>query len=210
MTLRAHLDLLTKAAELETLQRTCEPLQTALRDLNEIIEKVDPTKVAEEGAKHLEQDIVLDPDDQEFDEALIGVAFVACQAGMTHVASRALRLAAYCKTNGIPALGAWTSKEAVYNVSEALAAGGASQILFVNAVANYFKHRDEWEGTTWANMTGQAKKTIGTISHGGLSEHSMDNLRKAVDALGGWLFDPVAAWTQALVDTAEMELATHL
>jgi hypothetical protein len=156
------------------------------------------------------EDLVLDPSDQELDEALLGVGFVTCQAGMAHVASRAIDLAAFCQANGIAQLGTWVAKDDVYKQAPELHAGGPSKIVFLNAVANYFKHRDEWPDVGWAQLAGLSARTAQTIGVAGLARGAKDNLRKATAALDDGIYDAVKEWADGLVAYARKELAGHL
>lgn len=202
MTLEVRLKLLKDAAQLSTLFRTLEPLSNAIEDLN--------TWIVVKGSTHKPEDLVLDGDAQELEEALLGVAFVACQAGMTFVAARARNLAEYCRTNGVVALVGWETKEKIYGLGEEALPGGPSKIFFLNAVANYFKHRDEWEDTEWANLSKKNKPTAQSIAQLGLSRYAKDNLRRATAVLDDAIFEAVKVWAGSLVDQAEKELATHL
>lgn len=58
-------------------------------------------------------------------------------------------------------------------------------ILLLWSVANYFKHRDEWDRSEWQNPAGQSGRTITLIQALGLHEdNESGNLRLAAHRLG--------------------------
>ncbi len=197
-----HFASLKDAAELTTLSRALRPIHESVEDLN--------TWIVKRGVDLDPASLVLDVDDQALDEMLLGTAFVACQAGLVHVASRACRLAKCCHSSGIHALLAWTTKSNVYRVGPALHSSSTSRATFLNAVANYFKHRDEWPDSDWAYLTGRAAKTVADIAAGGLTRGAQDNMRRAVSILGDAIFDELRNWADLVVEEARTELAAHL
>jgi len=84
-----------------------------------------------------------------------------------------------------------------------------SRMETINAVANHFKHRDEWPAV-WSTATGQAKETIDVISAVGLSSTEHFNLMKAAQVLGDDAFDgtfplvgEMISWREQLLNDIE-------
>jgi hypothetical protein len=58
-----------------------------------------------------------------------------------------------------------------------------SKVEVVNALANYFKHQDEWLGS-WDQLQGPARQTAEIIRSIGAEEYSTGNLRTGARWLG--------------------------
>jgi hypothetical protein len=138
-------------------------------------------------------------------EGLIGTAFVLYQTYLTSVVSSVKGLA----TDGYA--GAPSKKVDVLRLESApiTAAVSYSRMEVVNAVANYFKHRDEWPAD-WSAATGQTKDTVDVISAIGLSSNEHFNLMKAAKALGDDAFDgtcplvrEMQSWREAVLKKIE-------
>ncbi|RLA42133.1 MAG: hypothetical protein DRR42_23880 [Gammaproteobacteria bacterium] len=106
----------------------------------------------------------------EYGEYLYGAVFVACQAYAIGVVS---------DINDIMGLGA-TDKLSKLNLYKQGSASinGTTQIEFINALANYFKHNEEW--SSWPeNETTKALKNFG------LTEHTEFPLKSGAEILTG-------------------------
>jgi hypothetical protein len=83
-----------------------------------------------------------------------------------------------------------------------LTSSAITLIQFMDAVANYFKHRDEWDEWDWSKLTGQSKRTADVIQAGGLKHGTTGNLRAGAAMLGnkdfvgtGIFADIIDAWS---------------
>ena len=104
-------------------------------------------------------------------ENLLGSAFVVCQ---THILSVASRASAIYKSVGI------THRSQPYQLYDA-------KIQAIVSLANYFKHRVEWNGLDWEKISKNnfhAKRTISEIKKLGLVAGSTGNLRTGSEWLG--------------------------
>ena len=98
-------------------------------------------------------------------ENLLGAAFVVCQTQINTVANRAL-----------PFLGE-TKDSKPYEIYN-------SHTNSICALANYFKHRDEWSIEDWNAPSGRNIHTIKAIVNIGLRYGSTGNLRTGSEWLG--------------------------
>jgi len=122
-------------------------------------------------------------DEAEVIENLLGTTYVLCQTPITGVTQAALRARDQALNCGLafPAFGA--------KPHEVRALGDRfdsnySKIEVLWALANYYKHRDEWERATWDDPTGLAEFTVPVIKAAGLQPSSTGNLRTGAESLG--------------------------
>jgi hypothetical protein len=54
----------------------------------------------------------------------------------------------------------------------------------LDALANYFQHRDEWPSSDWSTLTDLSKRTADIVAAAGLTSGSTGNLRTGSTALG--------------------------
>lgn len=121
---------------------------------------------------------------QEWDliEELIGMAFVAVQTYASRVRASAARLSRiYEKHHGKKLF--VTGGDVLNLYSPIISGSPFTEVEGMNAVANYWKHRDEWNAG-WSNLTGQQQKTADRIRAIGLEPGHHDNLRRAAKAFG--------------------------
>jgi hypothetical protein len=121
-------------------------------------------------------------DEVEVIESLLGTAYVLCQTPITAVTQAALRARKQALDDGL-------TFPAFAHCHEVRALGGQfdaqySKIEVLWALANYFKHRDEWRRSTWTKPTGPAKRTVPVLSAAGLQPFSTGNLRTGAEVLG--------------------------
>jgi hypothetical protein len=157
-----------------SLQRIASDLHEALSRVHDRIEKLPDEEWASDHA-YFESEVA---------EGLIGTVFVLYQTYLTSVVSIVIGLA----EDGYA--GAPSKKVDILRLESPpiTAAAGYTRMEVVNAVANYFKHRDEWPAD-WSAAAGQTKNTIDVISAIGLSSNEHFNLAKAAKALGDDAFD---------------------
>lgn len=113
---------------------------------------------------------------------LIGNAFVLAQVLITQAVSTINRLGEIYSNLQIE-----KNKRCLINKSSKLIDGTSiTQITFIDAVANYFKHRSEWPDD-WPNSNGSGnqKKTINIVSSVGLSSQDLtENMELSLNRLG--------------------------
>lgn len=104
-------------------------------------------------------------------EVFLGIAYITLQTRISYVVSRAIgvceSLSQSTPAGDLMALGKTTK--------------GFSQIEILWALANYFKHRDEWPGDWSGKKNANTVKVIQAI---GLAPGSTGNLRTGAEALG--------------------------
>jgi hypothetical protein len=101
-------------------------------------------------------------DEIEFVEGLLGAAYVVCQTQINAVVQATLRVPDRAITfpNGdAPDVRALDPQ---FN-------GKYSKIELLWALANYYKHKDQWTRSTWDNPPAQQKRTILVLTAAGLS-----------------------------------------
>jgi hypothetical protein len=145
-------------------------------------------------------------------EDFLGIAFVVCQAYITNVVTRLQRLHAQTRRRHTADLTTTTgSKESILRHGfRPTMRRPYSRIEVLNAYANYYKHRDEWDAD-WENR--RARHTAAIISTAGASPSSTGNLRQGARYLGNRKFKDVAAfmrifsqWRKKLVQDYEAEI----
>lgn len=161
----------------DIIERSLQPLGEAIHGCGEIIRK------AEELGDEQYINAVID-DETEYIETLLGTAFVLCQTYITFVVSRVKRLHASCEKNIVKLTTSDGSKQAIMQLeSNEVDGTKLTEVQIIDAFANYFKHRDEWEGK-WADLKVPSSKTVGIIQTVGAQQFSSGNLRTAAEALG--------------------------
>lgn len=135
-----------------------------------------------------ERDIFVD-DECALIENLLGAAYVTCQARITAVASAVTKLARHVDRHDADALTARLPRDK----SEVLGLGRRlslvptlSEVQALDALANYFKHHEQWEDQVRWHRLGRddARRTVAVISQLGLRPSSTGNLRRGAQALG--------------------------
>jgi len=143
-------------------------------------------------------------------EGLIGCSFVVCQVYITHVVSRVQSLQNTAKNDSKELKTTPDSKQEIRrSFSPKVSSTNIGYVEAINALANYFKHNEEWG--EWAKQTGQEKQTISIIQPLGLSYGSSRNLSKGLQTLGGdlqALFHILKKWQSDLSAAYIAELRT--
>ena len=144
-------------------------------------------------------EFVIDEECSQIEE-LLGLAFVAAQSFLTRIRTRTDMLNAACKRDLGSGFNFIRSPKAydVFVLGDPLnTTAQISKVQVINAVANYWKHSDEWTkgdlkkgrriGAAWdtTQMRPVDKRTVALVSAIGLvSLASTGNLRRAAKALG--------------------------
>lgn len=182
--LDAHLTSLSLRTDGAMLRDTLDPIGRAIGETSKRIEEI-------VRSTHTNDADILVDDGCELIENLLGAAFIVCQTQITAVLSAGVQLASYCAKKGVKFTAFAATKDAVLATGAPVMNGGVTKIQFIDAVANYFKHRDEWSAIDWSSLTGLSKRTADKIQLGGLSAGSTGNLRSAAQALGNPSYDEV-------------------
>lgn len=202
------LRLLRFAAEDSTYRSVLQAIAEALRDADARIDE------ALRSADQEWQEVVVD-EECALDEHLLGAAFVICQAQITAVVSRAQNTRKHVLSRGGTFSAFGESKEAVRDLGARLPPPAtATRVEMLWALANYFKHREEWP-RDWSKINKpDTKKTVDVIKQAGLSWQSSGNLRAASEYLGNSgdyakvqsFADIVDAWANVVVEAVKAEL----
>ena len=108
----------------------------------------------------------------EHTESLLGIAFVMAQTYIAGTVSDANQL--------MGAGGRLTKEQLLKDYGDRLAETAVTKVELCDAIANYFKHHDEW--TSWSTM-GRNQKTVSILRAAGLQENDEFPCRKAADIL---------------------------
>jgi hypothetical protein len=106
----------------------------------------------------------------EYAEYLYGAAFVACQAYAVGVVSDINDIRSSAGKEKVSKLSLYKQNPAVNS--------GTSSIEFINALANYFKHNEEW--STWPE-----NETTKALKYFGLTESTEFPLKSGAEILTG-------------------------
>lgn len=146
-------------------------------------------------------------------EHLIGGALAACQTALTTVVTRVVQLHEHAKTSGHSLSSVPTKKDALLaSHSPLLGTTGVTEVMALESLANYFKHRDQWL-LDWAKADKQAQSTIANLRKLGFSESDKDIILKGVKMIAGLHDLPKAIdhWQSQIADDFEKELKSiHL
>jgi hypothetical protein len=154
--------------------------------------------------------------DEECDlvEELLGTAFITCQTQITSITSQALNLRQEALNADEIAFSAFDgTKEGLRSLGDPLdPPATASRVDMIWALANYFKHRDEWH-VDWSKLDRQAKRTAEVVKQVGLRTCCTGNLRRGAEALGNpnytelWVFaDIIDKWGGVIYAAVKKEL----
>lgn len=165
-----------------TTRRILHALSDALKD----VEREWP-----EAQESYELDEIL-----EHTESLIGIGFVAVQTYIAGTVSDANRI--------VGSGNKLTKERLLQEHSDKLPTSEITKMQLCDAIANYFKHHDEW--VSWS-ATGRHQKTVSILRAANIDEADDFPCRKAADIL--WsnndgsdlepLLDLVSAWRKAVI-----------
>jgi hypothetical protein len=183
------LTLLRMAARSETLDRLHAAVEQEIAAASQRVDQ------AHDGSDEY-VDAVTD-DECDRIEDLLGLAFVACQSYMTGLRTRVAALSQVCQSKYGATL-PFASDSKAYGVFKVGHATGSNHTdaEVANAVANYWKHQDDWPtreekrggkiATVWdvGPMRSNEKRTVEIVTSIGISFGSTGNLRDGAKALG--------------------------
>jgi hypothetical protein len=144
----------------------------------------------------------------DFIEDILGAAFVVCQTRITAITSMALRLRETAEAKGAPFTAFGGRREDVRALGDAASLSATpgssfSKVEVLWALANYFKHRDEWRSIDWTKLGSREQVTVKVIMAAGLEPSSTGNLRRGARALGNATFEDTDVFVRAVNDWAE-------
>jgi hypothetical protein len=172
-------------------ERVLNEIGLAISKSNSLINQVE----TEKEASQREKDWIID-DECDIVEHLLGTAFVLCQAYITSVCSVIRKNHSIAKSHGISLTTTEGTRPNIMRFGFSGNNDAPSEIEIINAFANYFKHRDEWD-RDWKKLK-QGKETAEIIERVGASSGSNSNLRQGSIALGNPEFSNTAIFFQKL------------
>lgn len=131
----------------------------------------------------------------DYIEELIGAAFLILQAKIRRVVNAAIQLAAAMKSQQHIEIPSLIDDRRIKEIGGGYKGTDTSLISYVWALANYFKHRDDWTHDVWAPEEELAEfppqnkprayelKTRQIVQHGGIVEFSTGNMRTGFEFL---------------------------
>jgi hypothetical protein len=155
----------------------------------------DALKDVERNFSEAQEDFEID-DALEHTESLLGIAFVTAQAYIARTVSDA---------NKLMGPGSKPTKERLLkDYGDMLAGSAVTRMELCDAIANYFKHHDEW--SSWS-APGLHQKTVSILHAAGIEENNDFPCRKTADILwsnnDGSDLEPllllISSWRKAVI-----------
>lgn len=182
------------------------PLEIAI---SEVVKELALVSPEDEGSGWA--DAVID-DGCSLIEDLLGTSFVVLQTYITAVRSAIIDLSQVCEKKFGSPLSFYSGPVSLLKFNGENLYSEPSAVEIINAIANYWKHRDEW-GPDWDELDERSKKTAKLIQVAGLSCGSTGNLRNAAKYFGvNDLYNlkpiryKVRSWGQLLLKMSEAEI----
>lgn len=164
---------------------------------------------------------IVEDESAVFDE-LIGIAFVIVQTYLTNVKSHIVKLSEARERLGRTPLSFFRPheesekrpgpNELLRKCSLMMKNSSFTEVEVLNAVANYWKHRDEWTSIDWTKLARPSKDTAARVQVAGIQPTSTGNLCTAAKAFGVVTYhdlEPIRvcalAWAEQLVTLAKSE-----
>jgi len=138
----------------------------------------------------------------EIVEGLLGAAYVVCQTQITAIAQAALDCRARIIEDSLTFTAFGDRDYEVRRMGPRFDAQW-SKIELLWALANYFKHRDEWSPNSWTNPQGLEQHTVPVILAAGLKSSSTGNLRSGAAALGNPNYEDVSVFQSLIREWAD-------
>ena len=141
-------------------------------------------------------------------EQLFGGAFVTCQASITAVVSRIKELHNVATESNITINSVPKEKNRLLTFQSPELTAHITQIQAIDALANYFKHNDEWP-PGWVNADGRSQATILCLQALGFVYGNDAILRKAIELFDSNLIvlaNAINGWHETIVAQLKIEL----
>lgn len=144
-------------------------------------------------------------------DALRGSAFVICQAAITSIVSRVKALHEYARCCGVSLSSVPNNKAQLLAFRSApIPSTTVTQIEAIEALANYFKHHDEWPAG-WINPDARSRPTIAILQTLGFQYGNPSILADAAAMFQSNLFalaNAVNEWHGAIVNELKKEVTS--
>ncbi|MEK6325284.1 MAG: hypothetical protein AABN33_26895 [Acidobacteriota bacterium] len=187
---------------IESLYRNSEAVDRALAPIGDAIAScAQNLEEAEITADSAYIDVVIDSE-TEMIETHLGTAFVVCQTYVTSIVSSVMALHKFRKKEtGVDLLTTKGNKVSIISFGSHFIKGSCyTEIQTIDAFANYFKHRDEWQ-QPWSTLSRPAQRhTIQVLLAAGGEEGSTGNLRTGAEVLGNSEYKNVHVFTAILTN----------
>jgi hypothetical protein len=189
------------------------PLESVSRQLTALIDESDERIAGRAGWWGVSPKYrsVEDEHDLEVVRLLVGSAFVLGQSVITQTVSIVTGLRSLVGDPSWLPLG----RTSIMSTEAAIhAATGLSEIVLVDAVANYFKHHYEWP-SNWVGASEAQRRTIDTVLKLGLVPAREDNLGVALQNLGmradnmTRMGTAIQEWRERLAESLRRQLDNH-
>jgi len=158
--------------------------------------------------------------ESDYLEELVGASFLVLQAKIRRVDQAAKRLVTFMKEQyGVTISG--LDHQSVFGLEGNYRNSGHSRVALIWAVANYYKHRDEWDADVWKNTPagsrsgdphGHSRRTRRVVEKVGIVHLSTGNMRTAykffrVEPYSRCekLAEKVQSWAKKVYQLAEKE-----
>ena len=200
--------LLDLAADQTVLNRVLEIIAQAIRDADKSIARADEEEDAEFAAITIATEC-------ELVEDLLGIAFVTVQAHLTGLRKRVVDVSEGCeKAFGQPL----SFGKNPLQVGNQLESTTMTAVEAMNAAANYWKHKEEWEIKITVepepNVLWDKGQTVALVQQLGMAPMSEGNLRQAATRLHvadlrdlSPIRQQVASWAREVVERTRSEVA---
>lgn len=127
---------------------------------------------------------------------------MVCQTQITAIVQAVLRCRALAVKEGLAVTAFGDRDYEVRHIGPRFDAQ-YSKVEILWALANYFKHHDEWSSRSWTSKQGPERHTIPVILAAGLQPGSNGNLRTGAKALGNPDYADMAAFQTAIREWAD-------
>ncbi len=153
----------------------------------------------------------------EYVEELIGSVFLVLQTRIRRVTKAAEAVDAALRAAGRSPIPEFTNG-GIKTIQGPFGATDKSLVALIWAIANYYKHRDEWPPAVWTDdhdpSIERSRKTRRIIRLAGVERSGSGNMRRCLEFLGvhpysgcAELGERVQAWATAVKAIAEREVA---
>lgn len=149
-------------------------------------------------------------DDETFlIENLLGIAFVICQHYITFIISNVKRMHDMASRSSTSLTTTSENKKDILRFGEHIDGSEFTKVQLIDALANYFKHQDEWKGA-WEKLKGKQKDTASILQSAGVKQFSTGQFRDGARTLGNETYSNFAPVLSVLKDWGDNVMADYL
>ena len=201
---KIHLDLISLAFQYDIAIDVLHELRKTIQRIHE--RTIDITKdLAQDNAEFIWENT------NSAIEDLHGAAFVICQSSVTAIVSRIKAVHQFAGSEGTPINSVPSEKKDLLTFrSSVIPSKTVTQIQAVDALANYFKHNDEWP-RGWVNADSRIKPTIDILHALGFQSGNNAILRGAMELFDSNLLalaNAVNEWHEAILKELKNEFGS--